>query len=244
MKLLSSLILVSLSFGLACSSRPKMNSASNGSGDSDVGKNDPEDGESTDINDDGSVNLELSPEIGSKLRFMNGQALTQVYSRVFKQEDSGFAHCEKTKPTEYTGCALLFNSEERPSMGMFDLYSERMHRGVQNVAQTESLTLNYTRNLRAALGRECKRLVEKEEASPEAGNLLVKDTAPTAAHLEAFVRKILDAPDKSVELDIPFADYVKAFQTASAMGDPQKAKTDAYINLCISLAMDPQIFMY
>lgn len=129
-------------------------------------------------------------------------------------------------------------------MGLFDLYSERMRRGVQNVSQAESLTLNYMRNLRAALGRECSRLVVKEEAAPLPTNLLVKDSAPTAAHLEAFVRKILDVQDKEVDLDMPFADYVKAFQTAQSMGDPAKAKRNAYINLCIALSMDPQIFMY
>lgn len=243
MKILTTCVALALGFSLSCSSsRPKGKSfGSNGGND---GSKDPQIGETADVNKDGSINLELTPEVGSKLRFLNGNALTIVYKRVFKEDANGFAHCEKQKPIEHTGCSNLFNAEERPSMGIFDLYSERMSRGVQNVAQTESMTLNYTRNLRAALGRECKRLVDREIADPSPSNQLIKDSSLAEAHLEAFMRKLMDAPESSFELDIPFSDYVKAFQVASAMGSGEKAKSDAYTNLCISLGMDPQIFMY
>ncbi len=245
-KLAVSFITLTL-LGLSCNSnRPNARnvvlSGQNAGGNSDTGNDDLT--EDTEINKDGSVNLELVPDYGSKLRFMNGRALTVVYGRVFKEDANGFAHCAKDKPQDYTGCSLIFNAEERASMGLFDLYSERMKRGVQNVAPAENLTLNYMRNLRAALGRECTRLVAKETQAPSSSNFFVKDTALTATDLEGFVRKILDVNDKQVNLEMPFADYVKAFQTASTMGDAAKAKSNAYINLCISLAMDPQIFMY
>ncbi len=247
MKILSLFLLSTLLWQLSCSSnrpgpRNVVLSGANGTKEAESGNDDLS--EDTETNDDGSVTLDLVPDYGSKLRFMNGKALTVVYGRVFKPDADGFAHCAKDKPQDYTGCTLLFNAEERASMGMFDLYSERMKRGTQNVAPAENLTLNYMRNLRAALGRECTRLVTKESQSPSATNLFVKDSALSAGDLEVFVRKVLDVNDKGVNLEMPFADYLKAFQSASTMGDAAKAKTNAYINLCISLAMDPQIFMY
>ncbi len=204
----------------------------------------------TDLDPDAvdSVSLELKPGDGTKMRFLNGRALTQVYGRVFKPDENGYAHCAKAPAVDYNGCNFIFAAEERPSVGFFDLYSQRMARGVQNVAQTENMTLNYLRNLRAALGRECGRLVEREEkfsADGDSTNFIVKKEGPTTASLETFFRRLLDINGADIKLNMPFADYVLAYKTAVAM-DPDKAKAqhNASINLCLTLAMDPQIFLY
>lgn len=193
----------------------------------------------------GNLPLELVPNAGSKMRFMNGQALTVVYGRVFKPDDWGYAHCAKDKPKDYDGCHVIFNAEERPSMGFFDLYSQRMDRGVQNVALPENLTLNYMRSLRAALGRECDRLVANEESGKASSPLLVKAGGPTKESLDLFFRRLLDVEGTSIDLEVPFDDYVKAYKAAVAM-DPNKEKAthNAYTNLCLTLAMDPQVFIY
>jgi len=200
-------------------------------------------------NEGASIPLELKPNAGSQMRFLNGNALTRVYGRIFKPDEWGYAHCEKDKPTDFNGCKVIFAAEERPSVSFFDLYSQRMARGIQNVATTESLTLNYLRNLRAALGRECNRLVEKEEKLLESGasesTILVKKSGPTEQSLDVFFRRLLDVEGTNLDLGMPFAEYISAYEKAISLDeDKARAQHNSYVNLCITLAMDPQVFLY
>lgn len=232
---------------LSCTQAPHKVALTNDNGTNDPGGDDVLKDGSTDT--EGSKDLQLRPEAGSKMRFLDGRALTAVYSRVFAKDEWGFAHCARDKPKDYDGCDLLFSRDERPAMGTFDLYSQRMGRGLQNVNKTENLTLNYMRNLRSALSRECERLVTREEkalsADPAAKTILVKADGPTKASLAAYFSLLMDDDGKGVDFAVPFDDYVKAFKTAlNGENDPAKAKANAYLNLCLSLSMEPQVFLY
>lgn len=190
--------------------------------------------------------LQLIPDAGSKMRFMNGEALTAVFGRVFKPTADGYAHCQKTKTKDFEGCNVMFTTDERASVGLFDLYSQRMNRGVQNVARPENLTLNYMRNIRAALGRECERLTTNEEkAAGDAETILVKANGPTAASIQTFFEKLMGAEGAKIDFAVPYASFAEAYKTAIEMDtDKAKASHNAYVNLCIALAIDPQVFIY
>ena len=240
--LLFAISMVALS--LSCTSKPPHRPRLDADG-GDASKGDNPTTEDTEQTKD----LELLPTDGSKMRLMDGRALTTVYGRVFKKDEWGYAHCAQLKTQDYDGCNIIFNKDEKPGMGVFDLYSQRMGRGTQNVLRAEDLTLNYMRNLRAALGRECERLISNEEKAlaenPTASTLFVKAKGPTAADLEAYFKKLMDTEGNSIDFEVPYASYVETFQKVQmSVTDKSKATHIAYVSLCLAISMEPQVFIY
>ncbi len=130
------------------------------------------------------------------------------------------------------------------------MYNAPQHRGTANVNRVTSLSLNYVRTLRAGLARECGSLISAEYKAFKAGNVasnvLIKAEAPSAATIEAFFRKILDLESQpTLALNIDAAGYAEDFpKSVALMPEANKAVEGAYLNLCIAVAMDPQVFLF
>ncbi len=197
-----------------------------------------------------STVLALVPDTGSSMRFLDARGLTRYYQNVFTKKDFGFMHCEKTKPANPSDCTdSIFSMAERPAMGSFDLGSPRMNRAPQNVNPATSLTLNYTRTLRAALSRECISLVDAEiikfKAKDTASNLLVLGEKPLVADLNEFMRKLLGLGGTTLPIAIDAESYAAAFeQLIRAAKDKNVGMRNGYIGVCIALSMDPLVFIY
>lgn len=191
----------------------------------------------------------IAPE-GSAMSFLDSKALTLVYSRIFKKSSVGWRHCVSSKPTDILACDDVFSPDERSTLGSFDIYNPAMGRGEHNINRVSNVSLNYVRSLRAGLSRECGNLVTTELAALKAGtgtaNILVKADLPTAATIEEFFRRILDVKDNpEIKVDIDASGYASDFPKSVALvADKTKASYNAYLNLCISVAMDPQVFLY
>lgn len=193
--------------------------------------------------------LSLLTDGGSMVRYVNADGLDVYYRRVFPKGANGYMHCSNNRPVEYADCSRsIFTLGERISMGSFDLHSTR---GASNVSPVQNLTLNYTRTLRFALNRECTNLVNLEIKNLQAQaldkNVLVKSLAPTAQDFEGFYRKLLGLTGSKDPVSMGAADYASAF-TKSLEGiaerDKEKAAAASFINICISIAMDPDVILY
>lgn len=233
----------------ACSSdRPKSKSGSGaGSGEVPI-KNVP--GSDDSAGDSDGNPLSLLPEEGSSLRYMDARALTKIYQNVFTKKAYGYMHCERDKPRSPADCTdSIFNRYERPAMGSFDLGTPRMDRAPANVNPVTSLTLNYTRTLRAALSRECISLVDAElvklKANDVAANVLVKAEAPSAADLNSFMMRLLGLTGSSVKVNFEAEGYVTDFASVvTGSKDKNQGQRNAFIGVCIAISMDPLVFLY
>lgn len=200
--------------------------------------------------DSESGGLSLLPETGTAMRFLDARALTKYYANVFSMKAFGYMHCEKDKPRSPADCTdSIFNRDERPSMGSFDLGTPRMNRAPANVNPAVNLTLNYTRTLRSALSRECISLVDSELAKLKAGtaasNFLIKSDKPTAADLDAFLKRILGLNGTTVALTFDAEGYAADFgAVVGASTDKTAAVRNGFIGLCIAISMDPLVFIY
>jgi hypothetical protein len=193
------------------------------------------------------VDLSLLQNAGSETRLLEAHGLQVYYSRIFKPKSYGYEHCSKNRPSTSSDCTTtIFTAAERANMGSTGMFATRFsNRGTQNINPIATVTLGYTRTLRAALSRECTKLVTDETAALSPNNILVKASAPTEAHVEDFMKTLLGMKTAPFSSGIPAALYATAFTAAiDGAADPVKAKKNAYINLCISLAMDPSVFIY
>ncbi len=196
------------------------------------------------------VSLELLSDKGSAMRFLDADGLQVIYAKVFEKGPLGYAHCTANSlPRDPKICEGIFAEDERSLMGTFDLYSPRMKRGISNVGKTTNLTLNYMRSLRAALGRECTKLVDKEQAllksNPKAETALVLEGNATAAKIERYFRLLNGIKDDAIAVDIDASGYASDFATlVKEQASTPQVQRLAYINLCIAVSMDPQIFLY
>jgi hypothetical protein len=241
-------------FIASCSAAPKQNDfKKNGPGGTDNvstdGTNLP-DSEGIDAQGVSGNELQLISPEGSSMSFLDSKALTLVYSRVFKKGAVGWMHCVSSKPTDILACDDIFAPAERSTLGTFDIYNPAMNRGEHNINRVSNVSLNYVRSLRAGLSRECANLVTGELAAFKAGtgatNILVKADLPTAATIEEFFRRILDIKNNpEIVVDIDASGYASDFpKSVALMTDKNKATYNAYLNLCISIGMDPQVFLY
>lgn len=253
-------LLSSLSFSLACDRTPKkLEFIPEGravpevivseTGGSDAGKS---------VNaEKEELPLALVVGVGSTMRFLDGRALTAYYSNIFPKRAYGFEICANINdparlPAEASACTdSIFNAAEIPSMGTFSMNMTASNRGAQNVLPPQNLTLNYMRTLRSALSRECGYLVKTERAALKANtiekNSLIKAAAPSPADLEEFFRTILGLKGSGLKVDIGAADYVAAFNqvvASATAANKEKAADEAYLGLCIALAMNPQVIIY
>ncbi|MBC7532807.1 MAG: hypothetical protein H7318_14640 [Oligoflexus sp.] len=193
--------------------------------------------------------LRIRSEVGSNLRFADGNALSQIYARIFPLRTYGFETCKTQKLANRFDCfETIFIGDERPFMGMVDLHSPQFGRGPQNIRRPEDMTLNYIRTLRVALGRECDNLVRTEtknfmEGKPEL-NLLVKAEKPSQAVLEEFFRKIIGIEGTAMPVSFGVEGYLAAFDEYLAVKADADMRLKAYFGLCLSIAMDPQVFLY
>lgn len=205
-----------------------------------------------DINSGDSDNtvLQLVPETGSAMRFLDARGLTLYYQNVFSRKAYGFMHCEKTKPIVAADCTdSIFTKDERVAMGAFDLGSPRMNRAPSNINPPANLTLNYTRTLRSALSRECISLVDAElvkfKASDLAANILIKADKPTATDINEFMKRILGVTGTPIAVSVDAETYATSFaEVVAANKDKNAGMRNGYIGLCIALTMDPLVFIY
>ncbi len=194
--------------------------------------------------------LDLLLPAGSAMRFLDARGLQVYYRHVFAPKAFGYMHCEGQKPRMGSDCdESIFNASERASMGSFEMNSPEFGIGTLNVHQSENLSLNYLRTLRSALGRECSSLVKIELAQLAAGsietNVLIKAEKPSAESLDAFMRKIFGLTNPASTIEVGAKAYTEAFESAikDAKDKPQ-ANFNAYVGICVSLSMDPQVFLY
>lgn len=194
--------------------------------------------------------LQLVPETGSAMRFLDARGLTLYYQNVFARKAFGFMHCEKTKPIVAADCTdSIFTKDERVAMGAFDLGSPRMNRAPSNINPPANLTLNYTRTLRSALSRECISLVDAELVKFKAGdlttNLLIKSDKPTASEINEFMKRILGVAGTAITVSVDAETYATSFaEVVTANKDKNAGLRNGYIGLCIALTMDPLVFIY
>ena len=193
--------------------------------------------------------LALTETAGSALRYADSWALTDMYARVFKQRDFGFAHCEKDLPRHPNDCTNVFRPNERPDMGTFDMHEPGINRGPVNIQPVTSLRLSYVRTLRAMLVRECNVLVEKELGNLKAGtaaqNLLIKAAEPKSEDYEFFFKSLLGIEKTTMKVDFDGSLYVEAFKRSMASATDKDAATRATnVAVCVSISMDPHIFLY
>ncbi len=193
-----------------------------------------------------------APSPGSAMRLLDGNALSVLYARVFPPRAYGFEICKGDAVKRYrsvTDCTdSIFTNEEQPFVGIMGLNTPDLNRGTQNLRLPEDLTLNYLRTLRVGLSRECEARVALEwdalQQGKQAGNYLIKAEQPTKAAIEEFFRRILGIEGTGIAVDIGADSYLAAFKTVlNGKTDPNSIKV-AYYGLCISVAMDPQIFIY
>jgi hypothetical protein len=186
------------------------------------------------------------------MRLLDGKALTAHYANIFDKQSYGFDKCKTTLPAEASECIdSIFTNAESPSMGSFDVNNVAI-RGPQNMTAPHSLTLNYMKNLRSALARECLVLVTAERAKLKAGqqatNKLVKAAAPAAADLDEFFRTLIGIKGSGMKVNIGSEDYVAAFTqvvaAATSAADKEKAIDQAYLGLCVAISMNPQVIIY
>jgi hypothetical protein len=196
--------------------------------------------------------LELLLGPGSQMRLLDGKALTAHYANIFDKQAYGFDKCKSALPAEASDCTdSIFTPAESPLMGSFDVNNVAA-RGAQNMVPPHNLTLNYMKNLRQALARECLVLVTAERVKLKAGtqatNKLVKAAAPTAADLDEFFRTLIGLKGSGIKVSIGSEDYVAAFgqvvAAASSAADKEKAIDQAYLGLCVAISMNPQVIIY
>lgn len=260
------LVLLSLLF--ACGGKPnKRPSHSGGNGEavpgedgagggSDSGKGMGEDGKGGGTapggGDSDKVPGGYTPSPGSAMRLLDGAALSIVYKRVFPLRSYGFEICRRDEIKKYRGitdCSeSIFEMDERAFVGTKGLNTPDLNRGFQNLRLPEDLTLNYMRTLRAGLSRECeaRMILEWDQLSQgkEAQNFLIKGEKPSKAAIEEFLRRILGIEGTNLPVEIDADAYLLAFAAVTGgKTDPTTLK-HAYFGLCISIAMDPQIFIY
>lgn len=247
MKIVGWILLLEIVTVVACGARPskKIPGGSVGGG----GDNPSGDGGTGD-----SVQVPggYAPSPGSAMRLIDGNALSQIYARVFPLRSYGFEICKKDDVKKYrsiTDCSdSLFTNDERPFVGTMGLNTPDLNRGTQNLRLPEDLTLNYMRTLRVGLSRECEARVAIEwealsQGNP-AGNFLIKAEQPTKESIEEFFRRIIGVEGTKLPVDIDAEAYLTAFKTVQGgKSDPNSMKV-AYYGLCIAVAMDPQIFIY
>ena len=246
MKMVSASLLL-LVFIASCSSDKKHKAGgSNGNPITTI----PGGGPAQTTGDSDSTVLQLIPETGSSMRFLDARGLTEFYKNVFPMKAFGFMHCATNKPFNASDCTdSIFTKDERPAMGVFDLGSPRINRALQNVNPSANLTLNYTRTLRAALSRECSAMVDAEivkfKAKDLAGNNLVKADKPSATDINEFMKKILGLSGTAVAVTVDAEAYAAAFDASIlAAKDKNTGMRNAYVGICIALSMDPLVFIY
>ncbi|RYZ59360.1 MAG: hypothetical protein EOP07_04240 [Proteobacteria bacterium] len=193
--------------------------------------------------------LNIRPEAGSNLRFADGHALTKIYTRIFPKRSYGFEQCRNNNYAYRSDCQdTMFAPDERGFMGMIDLHSPRFGRGPQNIRRPEDMTLNYTRSLRVALGRECENLVKNEMKNLSEGkadlNLLIKTEKPTKEALEEFFRKVLGIEGTGMSVQFLADEYLAGYAQYVGTKTDAGTRQNAYFGLCIAIAMDPQVFLY
>ncbi len=183
------------------------------------------------------------PASGTQMRFLDAVALTEVYSRVFTKDASN----------RWKGCGneaqwcqkSMFSKEEAKFLGTFSLLD-----GVDSFRVQKDFTLNYTRNLRATLYRECRNLVDLEWQrlnTPDGvkQNLLIhRQGIPTAVDLDQFSRRLFGLSGTDIVIDNMASEYQAAF--AASVGTRKDAETlkSGYVVACMALAMDPAVFLY
>lgn len=254
MKSLTFLLSLSLLYASCSSDRPQRSSHEGSGAAIPGGPNDPATGGGGAGGGDSKGGTtdplpQLTYNVGSAMRLLDGRALTVIYNRVFPRRAYGFEHCKNNRFPELTDCtASVFEPQERPFVGTVDIYTPQFNRGPQNIRQAEDLTLNYTRTLRVALSRECDAMVNREfvalNEGKQAGNFLVKELKPTKAALEEFFRRLLGIEGTGIAVDIGADKYLASFETyTGGKSDPDTLKR-GYYGLCIAISMDPQIFIY
>jgi len=117
------------------------------------------------------------------------------------------------------------------------------------VAPIQSMTLNYTRTLRVALDRECTNLVNVEfpamTRGNSAANILIKSASPTPADFEFFFKVMMGIKNSPEKVDISADKYAAAFkEIVDAATDKVTAQRMAFKNVCVAIAMDPQVIVY
>lgn len=197
------------------------------------------------------LSLTLNP--GSQSRLLDGYALTAVYSRIFAKETFGYHHCRRSLTPNSRNCQeSIFAESELLELGSFGL-DARGH-GFSNTQPVKDLTLNYMRYLRQGLQRECAKLVDTEWdqlGKPGAeNNKLVHQAegAPSQESLDSFMRLILGVPKDLKGVDTGSADFHKAALAVLEAGKDDRnqegLQKHLYLNLCISMSMDPQVLLY
>ncbi len=183
------------------------------------------------------------PASGTQMRFLDAIALTEVYSRVFQKDTNN----------RWKGCGndvqwcqkSMFSKEEAKFLGTFSLID-----GVDSFRVQKDFTLNYTRNLRATLYRECRNLVDLEWQrlnTPDGVKqnvLIYRQGIPTAADLDQFSRRLFGLSGTDIVIDNMASEYQAAF--AASVGTKKDAETmkSGYVVACMALAMDPAVFLY
>jgi len=183
------------------------------------------------------------PASGSQMRFLDAIALTDVYSRVFSKDANN----------RWKGCGndvqwcqkSIFNKDEARFLGTFSLLD-----GVDSFRVKKDFTLNYTRNLRAMLYRECRNLVEIEWqrfATADSANqniLVFRQSVPETADLDRFSRRLFGLTGTDIPIDNMASEYQAAFAASVMTKKDAATLKSGYVVACMALAMDPAVFLY
>lgn len=243
MKILGIIALFSLTLGISCLKpphKPNSNGGLPGGGRAD--------GDGVPVGTQDGMSPQALTDQGSALRFADSWALSEIYERVFGKQDYGFRHCEKDKPRSPSDCDNAFKPENRPDMGTFDIILPGTHRGPNNKQAVTSLKLSYIRSLREMLVRECRPFIAKEmeamDQDQASENIFVSER-PTAAGLENYMRRLLGVEGTTMAIEADFESYAKALQESlAAAGSDQAKRRDVYVNACVTVSMDPIVFLY